>query len=165
MKMTNLKWKAEAYFPVGVQWETRLSWIIFGYVASILYSFSYFHYLSESYWSLFDSKKLLPEAVMDDYKVIVDNCFVAFAILILCMLYLMVANYRYHYQGSKSIYLMRRLPKKHELCKRCFILPAAVILLTLATILLLLVVYYEIYLFVTPKQCLTPGQWQKLWNF
>ena len=82
----------------------------------------------------------------------------------LCLVLLAAYHYAYHRQGSKSIYLMRRLPSKLELHRRCLTLPIAGILIALLTAFLLLLIYYAVYMNVTPAECLMPGQWQKLWR-
>ena len=91
-----------------------------------------------------------------------EPALVLMALLALGALLSAAVLYASYYQGGRSIYLMRRLPQKYEMLKRCLSVPAAVILLTLATAFLLLMTYYWIYCAVTPKQCLAPGQWQKL---
>ena len=157
-----INWNLEAYFPVGMPWQQDSKLILFGYVASSVWSLYCPVQIYQSYQDLFDSGKLIPEVMMADFIQLADNAFLGFGALILAMILLAIANYRSHFKGSKSVYLMRRLPQKYEMLKRCLSVPAAVILLTLATAFLLLMTYYWIYCAVTPKQCLAPGQWQKL---
>ena len=163
------RWHTENYFPPGFPWKPWRNLIISVYPASVLFSSAcYFTRLKGCYDSLFNElskgRELLPGAVMSLFGNLLEGCSFGFIVLIVCMLALTIANYRYHYQGSKSIYLMRRLPKKYEMAKRCLLLPVAVIFVSLATICLLLVIYYQIYLFVTPEQCLLPDQWQIFWS-
>lgn len=157
-----INWNLEAYFPVGMPWQQDSKLILFGYVASSVWSLSCPVQIYWSYRDLFDSGKLIPETMMPDFVQLADNAFLGFGALILAMILLMAANYRYFVTGSKSIYLMRRLPRKYEMLKRCLAVPTAVILLSLSAAFLLLMIYYWIYCSVTPEQCLAPGQWQKL---
>ena len=60
-------------------------------------------------------------------------------------------NYRYFWQGSKSIYVMRRLKSRWEMHKRCWTLPligAAVMLLTAVVVYWL---YCGIYFWCAPE--------------
>lgn len=155
------KWKAEDYFPPGFPQKPWENFILIGYIFCLLFSgANYLIRLWAAHGNLFDdSRQLLPGVVMEQFGHIVRGSFPCFALLAISMLALMAANLRYHYQGSKSIYLMRRLPKRWELYRRCLVLPAAVILVSLASAFLLLAAYYRIYLTVTPPQCLPPNQW------
>lgn len=155
-------WNLQLYFPVGMPWQQDIKLILFGYIASVVWSLYCPVQMLWSYQDLFDSGKLIPAAMMPDFIQLTDNTFLGFGALILAMILLAAANYRYHFKGSKSIYLMRRLPCRYEMLKRCLSVPAAIILLSLLTAFLLLITYYGIYCAVTPKQCLVPGQWQKL---
>lgn len=63
-------------------------------------------------------------------------------------------HYFYHYSGSKAIYLMRRLPHRWELHRRCLAMPAAGLLGALSIQGILGFLYWLIYYLVTPSQCL-----------
>ena len=69
----------------------------------------------------------------------------------------------YWYQGSRSIYLMRRLPRKNELWLRTIALP----LLTAAALLVLLAVAvlgcWVVYNLAVPADKLPEGQWAVFW--
>ena len=64
-----------------------------------------------------------------------------------------------------SIYLMRRLPDRWELHRRCLVFPFAGLVLCVAAAFLTVVLCYACYMIATPEICLTPGQWQKYWRF
>lgn len=82
-----------------------------------------------------------------------------------CMAALAAWHYAYHYQGSRSIYLMRRLPSRWELWRRCLALPAAGAVCALLLAALLLLCYFGLYLLLTPRPCLQPGQWAGLGRY
>ena len=65
-----------------------------------------------------------------------------------------VQNYQSHYRGSRSIYLMRRLPDRRELARRCLCLPLAGFLLAAAAAALFSLAFFALYRLVTPPQCL-----------
>ena len=68
-----------------------------------------------------------------------------------------------YFQDSKSIYTMRRLPSVWELHRRCLTLPVCGMVIGLGTAFVLILLYYNVYIGLTPEICLTPGQWQKIW--
>ena len=68
----------------------------------------------------------------------------------------LVFHYLYHYQGSRSIYLMRRLPDRWELLRRCIALPLCGALAALLTGLLITLLWAGIYLLATPRELLSP---------
>lgn len=154
--------------PPGLNLKPEKQFFVIGILCAVLYSFVFFiRYtgaLSNLYGYEFGRRVLLPGAVMPDLYVLLENCWAGFAVLAACMLALIVYHYAYHRQGSKSIYLMRRLPNRWELHRRCLTLPLAAVLVCLLTALSLLLLFYGIYAAFTPKECLTPHQWQKLWS-
>ncbi len=109
-------------------------------------------------------KVLLKGAVMVDFIDLVEYAFLGFFLAILLSLALGLYHYAYHYQDSKSIYLMRRLPKTFELHRRCWSVPVAAALAIAAVMILLFLLYFALYLAITPEGCLAPHQWQKIWS-
>lgn len=88
------------------------------------------------------------------------GCFVA----ALAMIVVAIQLYATHFQGSKSIYTMRRLPDRWELWRRVLTIPvlAAAGFLLLAFVLRCL--DFTIYILFTPGQCLYPYTWAELLN-
>ena len=83
-----------------------------------------------------------------------------FAAAALFMLYKLARYVSYHYQGSCSIYTMRRLPQRLELARRCLSLPLAGCLTSLLLFLALTALFCAVYLAVTPEEWIRPGQWE-----
>ena len=81
---------------------------------------------------------LIPGAVMAPFSQVTAGYIPAWGVLTLACLALGVVRYTYYYQGSRSIYLMRRLPDRWELWRRTLEWPLvlAVLLALLAAILL-----------------------------
>lgn len=154
--------------PVGLDYRRELSWVRTGFALSLLWSLGYLFRLHAGYEELFTrvgvDKVLNPGAVMPDFTDILGGGLRGFGVVALCMAALAVWHYLYHYQGSKSIYLMRRLPDRWELWRRCAALPVLLAAAAGLLAVLLLLVYFGVYLLVTPKVCLIPGQWQKIWS-
>lgn len=90
-----------------------------------------------------------------------EPVFFPFVLLILGAICLAVYNYSGFQNGSKSSYLMRRLPDKWEYLRRCLALPLATMLLGLVLIPLLTGLFYAIYIHFTPEQTLKPDQWEQ----
>ena len=106
-----------------------------------------------------------PFVYMPDFYTFLGKYWLGFGVLCLFLLGIIVYNYAYHRQGSKSIYLMRRLPSRMELHRRCLALPLFGIFICLICVILLLFVFYWIYMQKTPAEVLAPDQWQKLWRY
>lgn len=109
-------------------------------------------------------KFLWDGAVMTDFADVLGWSLAGFLLTaIVCLSYIGV-RYTYLNKESKSIYLMRRLPQRGELFRRCAAVPLlrAAICLVFAFVLLLL--YFAIYMIATPDQCLAPDQWAKIWR-
>jgi len=51
-----------------------------------------------------------------------------------------------------------------ELHKRAWTLPLLGIGITLLAAFLVMLLYFWIYLLVTPQECIAPGQWQRIWR-
>lgn len=88
------------------------------------------------------------------------GCFVA----ALAMVVVAIQFYAGHYQGSKSIYTMRRLPDRWELWRRVLTMPVLAALGFLLLAFLLRCLDFTIYMLFTPDQCLPPYSWTELIN-
>lgn len=162
------KYDLHRHVPPGLDPAQELGWFAGGLGISLLYSLGFLIRYDNEYQSLFVwdgfMKTLDTSAVMPDFVQILGGSLNGFLILALCMVAVAVYHYSYYYQGSKSIYLMRRLPSRWELPRRCLTLPLLGIITCLCIALLLLLIYYAVYMKFTPQACLAPQQWQKLWS-
>ncbi len=156
------------FAPLGMNLSPFKHTLAWGGIVSLFWSFSFVAKLTSSFSDLFRNvrgEKVLREgAMMTEFTELMEGVLVGFLILAIIMLMSCIYNYAYHWQGSKSIYLMRRLPNAWELHKRCLTLPIVSILICGIAAFILLCIYYGIYMAVTPEQCLAPGQWQKIWG-
>jgi len=152
--------------PAGCSWQNELvsifAWLICAFLFALLRFYTVFSwYLEDIYYP--DSIRY-NGTVMADFDDVFSGCLLGFCVMALSAVPRAVINYMYHFRGSKSIYLMRRLPKKNELWKRCITFPAAcAVLAGIAAFLTMLVCFY-IYLIAVPDAALRPGQWEKLWS-
>ncbi|MDF2656212.1 MAG: hypothetical protein K0R19_2686 [Bacillota bacterium] len=168
MKWKNLQSKMESLVPAGIDLQQELKWIRILLTASFLYSFIFLLALSNAYQGLFiyvaKKKVLMDGAIMPDFVKLLGNSLAGFLITVLSMIGILLYHYLYHFQGSKSIYLMKRLPDRWELWKRCLSLPILAALVSFCIAAVLLIVYFGIYLLITPEICLLPNQWEKIWE-
>ncbi len=84
-------------------------------------------------------------------------------VAILCLTH-SILYYRMHHGSSQSIYLMRRLPDRFSLHRRCLTLPVVTALLSLLLAGGLLWIDYALYCHFTPQDAFVPGQWALLWD-
>ena len=104
------------------------------------------------------------EAMMPEFTELLGGSLRAVYIIVLVLLICIIMNYASFYQGSRSIYLMKRLPNPWELHRRCLLLPLVGMAAALILGFSLLMIYFAVYMLVTPDRCLPPDQWQKLWS-
>lgn len=168
MKKINI----ERLVPAGFDAEGEKSGIILGLVGAssfsiIYYSIKFNNALDMLYTSAEPGykKTLIPGAQMADFSEIFRFSMAGFLLMVFCMIALAIAHYNYHFRGSKSIYLMKRLPDRRDFLRRCITVPLTVTLICIALSLFLTVIYFWIYMNLTPADCLVPGQWQRFWNF
>ncbi len=165
MKKQVLKIDWEKLYPPGYEWQTERGifsgaiigasmWGIIGFFSR------YSHWLDQL---KSDARGYIPE-VMNFYEIL-GNAFFCFPIIIAFMLAAIAMHYAHHHSGSKSIYLMRRLPSRWELHRRCLAGPIIFILIAIAVALVLFFIFYSVYMIFTPDEWLTHDQLKKLFMF
>jgi len=163
-----MKFDFQRCVPPGFPVKTELRCIGLGILGSVLYSMGFllrfFSARRELYARQLGNALLQPDRMMPDFVSLLDGTFDGFGVLLLALLFLLVYHYAYHYQGAKSIYLMRRLPKKGELHRRCLSLPLGGMGFSLLLAGALFFLYFFLYMELTPENALAPFQWQKLWR-
>ena len=160
--------RLDALFPVGTEPRRELMWVGVAWGGAILYSaFGFFSAFRSAYDMLFyrwnTLRSLRPGAVMPDFGSLLGRSLAGFLVVALCMIGLAAYHYAYHYQDSKSIYLMRRLPQRWELLRRCAAAPLLCAAASFLLAFLVLLLYFWFYLAVSPEGCVVPGQWARLW--
>lgn len=156
------------YAPPGINAKSERNVFLGGVAGALLFSCFYFVRLQDALAALYHidgkSQVLIPGVIMKDFAELIDNCFLGFFMMALCFLILIGYHYAYHYRYSKSIYLMRRLPNRWELHRRCLAIPVMAAVSYMLIAFMVLVIYFAIYMAKTPEVCLTPNQWQKIWS-
>jgi len=62
--------------------------------------------------------------------------------------------------GEKNFLLKNPM----EIHRRAWVIPLIGIMVTLLIAFVVMVLYFEFYMIVTPKQCIAPGQWREIWR-
>ena len=160
-KMKWSKW-LDSMAPPGIGTDWEIGRYLSGLTFALIMSFQFFGNYNEAYSEFCD--QMAKQAYIADFAEVLGGSldwFYLYSVIVLCMV---VRYYLYYRKDSKSIYLMKRLPNRFELHKRAWALPLLGMLVTLLAAFVVLVVYFEIYMIVTPRVYIAPEQWQKIWR-
>ena len=163
-----MKSRLVKYAPPGYDYSFDKRFFFAGLGIATAFSFSYFYRFGKAKGELYTyhlgEKELIPGAIMPDFFDIFEGSLWGYLILAFSMLLLIGLRYAYYRQNSKSIYLMKRLPDRFDMHRRCIVVPAIAVICCMAAAFLILLLYFGHYMLFTPAACLTPGQWSKIWN-
>ncbi|MEA5012086.1 MAG: hypothetical protein VB100_10255 [Angelakisella sp.] len=163
-----MKLDLSRYAPPGINLRQEKSFFYTGIICAAIYSLGFIFRYSNARSNLYEwqagKRVLISNAKIEDFTVLLDKALFGFLVLSMCMLALIAYHYAYYRQGSKSIYLMRRLPDGKLLHRQCISLPFAAVCICLISMALLFLVYFVIYMVFTPQACLDAEQWQKIWR-
>jgi hypothetical protein len=157
----------ERFSPPGLDVAREVRALRTGGVVAFIFSLTFFLRFFPARQALFRwdglTYVLVSGEQMADFSVVLGSALYGFYILAVAALLTAALRRAYFEQDSKSIYTMRRLPRR-ETAQRCLVLPVLYALAALAAAFLLLCLYYFFYMAVTPAQCLPPHQWQRIWS-
>ena len=144
MKKRALKINWEKHTPPGLDWETERGLFIAAFVISCLWSLGFFLRFS-------DAVHYVEDTPVPYFYEVLGNAFFCFPIAMAFMLVSIALNYSHYHSGSKSIYLMRRLPDPWERHRRCLTVPLWSAVITLLAAMVLFFLYYGAYMLWTTK--------------
>ena len=153
-----LSWTPEAYFPPGYEyeWEWKGAALLLGIGAA--FSLLFFPGLCRAAEALYidtDSGRVVREgAAAASFGQLTANHWALYVPFVLFLVAMMISHYAYYFRGTKSIYLMRRLPERGALFQSCAAGPLLGLWTAAAGLALLYLLYYGIYLMVIPGECL-----------
>ena len=156
--------KLARWVPPGFPLKRELTFYGWAAALSLLWSLRYLPLLSAAKTTMSTPENMSYTA--PDFLFLVTNtrCLLLYKLSLLLPLVFLLRHYAYHYRGSRSVYLMRRLPDHREFRRRCLALPLAAlacfILLAAANVLL----YFGLYYLVMPDANIPPNQWKTLWR-
>ena len=148
------------YSPPGYDSRTEVRFYIIGNIIAFTVSLLFFASYASERIKLYDYDRVLKKYVLNETKPmtgfdeIMSGYLWGFVFLAVIMLVFIVFRYSYYRQGSRSIYLMKRLKDRKLLRITYFGTPGIYGLLFMGTGILLLCIYYLIYRFVTPQMWL-----------
>ena len=167
----------ERLAPPGIDYKKEIRIYIIWLAAAVLYSLPVLLRYKSRYGELFyvnyrylerysgnPAKYLFPDAEMAPLNEVLGTHMLGFAVVAIAMIGIAVYHYIYHHQGSKSIYLMKRLPDQMALHRRCLSLPLLGMAIAIGVGLLMFGIYAAVYFLVTPEEALVAGQLSNIWS-
>lgn len=162
--MKNWQLKIEVLFPPGYDYMAELKRVFYLWILAVVYSLRFWWDYYDAYQRLFvwrqipgqlKAEYVLREgAVIAPFEGLFGPCLLLMVPLAVMLTVTAIMHLLYYYQGSKSIYLMRRLPVKGIVARTSLTAPLLELLAAGITVLVLGGLYYCGYLWITPKICL-----------
>lgn len=156
--MSKKKSWLEDHAPLGINVHSEVTYYAGGVTVATIQSMGFLFRYGEARRALYEVKAgkpvLIEGAVIKDFASLTENMFLLAVVVCVVTLLASIFYYMYHYQGSKMMYLMKRLPDKWEVYRRCLTLPIAGATLMAVWAFVLRMIYYAIYILCTPNQCL-----------
>lgn len=155
--------------PPGIDLKQECQVWLAGNIVSVIISFFAFliQYV-EAREQLFTyeagTRERIEGAIITPFYNLFGIGFSGFFVVSAVMLCFIIYHYAYYRQGSMSIYLMKRLPRKRELHIRALAVPCLAVLATLAVAFAAIALYFIIYILATPKECLPYAALRVLWR-
>ena len=145
--------------PPGIELKQEYAVFIIGNMLSAVinifaFLINYSNFRSQLFSYIDKERVLIDGAVMMPFYKVINFNYSLYVFIALIMIAYAFYHYAYFRQGSMSIYLMKRLPKKSELHKRVWTVPCIAVLATIAIAIATTLLCYIIYFIATPKACL-----------
>ena len=157
------------YSPPGYDSRTEWRFYIIGNIIAFTVSLLFFASYASERLKLYDYDRVLKKYVLNETKTmaefteVLSGYLLGFVFLAVIMLTFTVFRYSYYRQGSRSIYLMKRLPRKNEIHKRALPSPITASCSCLIYAIILRALYFVLYVILTPNKCL-PASVVQLWR-
>lgn len=132
------------------------AWVAFVtiFLWSLIFVLRYFAERQNLYEVVNRVRYLRKGAVMKPIGQLMNHVFTGFWIYAIFHFASAAGYYRSFYTESRSIYVMKRLKDKWELHRRCLTLPFFRLCFGGMLVLVLMLVYFLLYRFATPEECL-----------
>ena len=155
--------------PPGIELKQEYHVWLIGNISAVLVSlFAFLNKYTDARNQLFTyatgTRERIEGAIITPFYNLFSIYFSGFIIISVVTLCFTIYHYAYFRQGSMSIYLMKRLPKKGELHRRAITIPCLSVLATLVIALLTIAFFFLIYILATPKACLPYAALRELWR-
>lgn len=167
MKMRN-KWESlSRLFPMGWPWQNEIILTAAALGLSTLTAMGLFMSrftpaLDDLYQRAYGQEPvLIPGKLVPPYPQVLGNALLGFGLVALCLILLPIGHFLWHRWGARSDYLMRRLPRRQELAKRCVTGSALLLVITALTGLVMFGLLFLWYQAATPAGHLPPDVWAR----
>ena len=167
MKMRN-KWESlSRLFPMGWPWQNEIILTAAALGLSTLTAMGLFlsrftPALDDLYQRAYGQEPvLIPGRLVPPYPQVLGNALLGFGLVALCLILLPIGHFLWHRWGARSDYLMRRLPRRQELAKRCVTGSALLLVITALTGLVMFGLLFLWYQAATPAGHLPPDMWAR----
>ena len=127
------------------------------FIRSLFFLAEYYNAYTNLFRETLAGERILRDgAMMPAFSEIIHGALAGFPFTAAVMLLFLCRNLLSFYQGSRSIYLMRRLPDVWELPRRTAVLPLCGAAASTCTAFLMYGILYAVYAGITPPACLPP---------
>ena len=156
--------------PPGVSVKRQISYFalaagLFLFVWSLGFFFSYADQADKLYYlDWYRVRHVKEGAVIKPFLFFIQGRMVGFRAYVLFCAGTAAANFRSFYAETKSIYVMKRLPRAWEHPVRCLAVPLLAVLAGFLFAVLLTALYWLFYRYATPEVCLPAGTHFVLWE-
>ncbi len=134
------------FAPVGRDLRSDFHLYAMGLCIAVFFSCTYFVNLFQALQAIAAGTT----STMPDFPALLGWSLHLFPLLAIFSLSFVFFYFQMHCGSAKTLYLMRRLPDRWSIYRRCLTLPILFATLTLAIAGILLLIYYAIYCGVTP---------------
>ena len=131
------------YFPAGYDTTAEYAVLFFGTLRITVISLLYF---SDLYSVIYNKDEIV---IIPTFIDLAGKYIRLYIIEIFVLLSFIGVHYSYHFKGSKSIYLMKRLPDSNELIRRCVTMPIIFSVIVAIVALVIFAIYFVIYVYFT----------------
>lgn len=148
----------ERLYPPGYPWKGELFVVVGFWGMAFVFSLKFLLRLWGMTWNLYiyegTERFLKPDAVAESFFQLTEESWSLFLAPLFFLAVMAVGHYLYYWQLTKSIYVMRRIPRRGVLFASCVRGPAlwAVVLVLCAV--LLYGMYFGLYCLVVPSECM-----------
>lgn len=142
------------YYPVGFEYKKELRWVMFFWGLELAGSLYFFIELSREVQSLYHyvngERFLRQDRIAASFLELADWYWAGWVPMLIFLFVMPLYHYFFYYRDTKSIYVMRRLPRRGVTFKSCVQGPLLSAAAVLASAFLLYLLYFGIYMLSIP---------------
>lgn len=154
--------KLKKFYPPGYPVKAELAGISVLLGLALIYNIQFFFRLTRMLQTFFymesGERVLVPGARAQSFTQLTDRCWAGFAAALVFLAIMAVERYLYYWSPTKSIYVMRRIPKRGVILASC--VKGSVLWSVLFGLLALILfgLYLGLYWLLVPTECM-PRFW------